>query len=203
MQDRAGGRVEGDGGDDHVAAADVEAAQDDLQRRGAAGDGDGVRGAVLGGEGLLEPFGPGAEGERAGGEHLAHRLRYGRAVVLVEHDAGGGNAHGPPPAAVELRTGGVPGACGLPGAPVTDRSGRMTDRSGRNGVKRPVQAHHATSPVGARPVRTSARVTRAEVRTRPSDPEPGAGPSRPEGGAGRPPARSGHYAVRVVLLRPQ
>ncbi|CAN3985054.1 hypothetical protein KPATCC21470_7785 [Kitasatospora purpeofusca] len=80
---------------------------------------------------------------------------------------------------------------------MTDRSGRMTDSSGRTGVKRPVQAHHATSPVGARPVRTSARVTRATPT--PAPPPSAAGRSRTAAGPLRALRRPGRPAASAVV----
>jgi hypothetical protein len=84
LGDGRGGSNEGQGGDDDlIAKADIEGAQDELQRDRAVGRRDPVAGILVGSEGVLEPLGVGVGMEPAppsAAQHIAHqrlRLRIG------------------------------------------------------------------------------------------------------------------------------
>ena len=80
--DGRGAGDEGEGRDDDlIANADVKRAKDELERDRAIGDGDAMAGVLIGGIGVLEPFGPRVGMEPAPPpapqhlEHLCLRLR--------------------------------------------------------------------------------------------------------------------------------
>ena len=88
VDDRLGGRVEGERRDDDVVAgADAERAQRDRDRVGAVGDADGVPRAEVGRELVLERGDLGAEDERPAVEHLGE-LRVDLPAQRIERRLG-------------------------------------------------------------------------------------------------------------------
>ncbi|MBK6660803.1 MAG: hypothetical protein IPG43_22900 [Proteobacteria bacterium] len=87
--DGGGGSHEGVGRHQHVAPGDVQHAQDDLERRGAAVHRDGVPGACLAREFRFELGTVLAEGELAIGQHFVDALGDPAAVLGAEIDANG------------------------------------------------------------------------------------------------------------------